>query len=140
MTTTAGTCTAHSSLGRVYNTQFDPTYYTQVKTAEVYGAVSSSSTTGWKATALTDTYGVRYRLQVYSSAEAGYISTFDIDPWDGRLYVRRLLQAQGGLRISSAAPTSSSDAGEVGQIATDASYIYVCTASNTWKRAALSSY
>jgi hypothetical protein len=37
-------------------------------------------------------------------------------------------------------PASSSDAGTTGQIAWDSSYLYVCVAPNTWKRAAISSW
>lgn len=37
-------------------------------------------------------------------------------------------------------PATSSGAGKKGQIKIDSSYIYVCTATNTWKRAALSAY
>ncbi len=37
-------------------------------------------------------------------------------------------------------PASSSAACTAGQIAVDASYVYVCTAANTWKRAALASW
>jgi len=37
-------------------------------------------------------------------------------------------------------PTSSSFPGRVGQMAADASWLYICTASNTWRRAALSTF
>jgi hypothetical protein len=37
-------------------------------------------------------------------------------------------------------PASASAAGEQGQIAIDSNYIYVCTATNTWKRAALTTW
>lgn len=39
-----------------------------------------------------------------------------------------------------AAPTTATDAGEPGQVAYDSSYFYVCTASNTWVRATLSTW
>jgi hypothetical protein len=38
------------------------------------------------------------------------------------------------------APTSATSKGVTGQIATDANYIYVCTATNTWKRAAIATW
>jgi len=38
------------------------------------------------------------------------------------------------------APASRNSTGTTGQIATDANYIYVCTATNTWKRAAIASW
>jgi hypothetical protein len=37
-------------------------------------------------------------------------------------------------------PTSSSASGSPGQIAADANYVYVCTAANTWKRTALTTW
>jgi hypothetical protein len=44
----------------------------------------------------------------------------------------------GGLRIANShTPASSSEACTAGQIHWDASFLYVCTATDTWKRAAL---
>jgi hypothetical protein len=39
-----------------------------------------------------------------------------------------------------AAPATSSATGVVGQIAQDGTYLYVCTAANTWKRVALTTF
>lgn len=44
------------------------------------------------------------------------------------------------LFATASAPSSASANGTAGQIAWDSSYIYVCTATNTWKRSALSSW
>jgi len=41
---------------------------------------------------------------------------------------------------SSKTPSSASDTGNPGEICWDENYIYVCVATNTWKRAALSSW
>lgn len=49
------------------------------------------------------------------------------------------LFVNGVLRAPLSTKTSSS-AGTAGQIAWDANYIYVCVATNTWKRAALASF
>ncbi len=38
------------------------------------------------------------------------------------------------------APASATSTGAAGQIATDANYIYVCVATNTWKRVAIASW
>jgi hypothetical protein len=46
----------------------------------------------------------------------------------------------GNLRITPVRPASSSSACTSGQIVWDADHIYVCTATNQWKRAALSAY
>ena len=42
--------------------------------------------------------------------------------------------------IPTHTPASASAAGTAGEIAWDSSYLYVCTASNTWKRVALSTW
>ena len=67
----------------------------------------------------------------------------------GRLLVGTSSQSGGSLlqvnddriRIaSSKTPASASDTGTAGEICWDASYIYVCTATNTWKRTAISTW
>ncbi|MGY5779977.1 hypothetical protein [Rhizobium sp. LEGMi135b] len=45
-----------------------------------------------------------------------------------------------GLRFQFNPPASSSASGTQGDVAFDANYIYVCAASNSWKRAALSAF
>lgn len=42
--------------------------------------------------------------------------------------------------VSDRTPSSSSDIGNKGEICKDNDYIYVCTASDTWKRIGLSSF
>jgi hypothetical protein len=53
-----------------------------------------------------------------------------------------LLQVNGDrVRIATAkTPASASDTGVAGEICWDANYIYVCTATNTWKRSAISTW
>ena len=46
----------------------------------------------------------------------------------------------GYLHIPNHTPSSASDTGIAGQICYDANYIYVCIATNTWKRVAISSW
>lgn len=46
----------------------------------------------------------------------------------------------GRPRINAPVPANSTAPGLAGEVAVDSNYIYVCTAPNTWKRAALSSY
>ena len=46
-----------------------------------------------------------------------------------------------GLRLTTTnAPSSASDTGTTGQIRYDSNYIYVCVATNTWKRVAISTW
>jgi hypothetical protein len=53
-----------------------------------------------------------------------------------------LLQVNGDrVRVATAkTPASASDTGTTGEICWDANYIYVCTATNTWKRSAISTW
>jgi hypothetical protein len=53
-----------------------------------------------------------------------------------------LLQVNGNrIRIATAkTPASATDTGVAGEICWDANYIYVCTATNTWKRTAISTW
>ena len=45
------------------------------------------------------------------------------------------------LRLRTAkTPSSSSDTGDAGSICWDENYIYVCTATNTWKRSPISTW
>lgn len=46
----------------------------------------------------------------------------------------------GKLMIGSQTPASASAAGEAGTIVWDSSFIYICTATNTWKRCAISTW
>ena len=42
--------------------------------------------------------------------------------------------------IDSSVPASAAATGTVGQIAFDTGYIYICTATNTWKRVAIATW
>ena len=44
------------------------------------------------------------------------------------------------LQVATATPASASATGTVGTIAWDASYIYVCVATDTWERAAIATW
>lgn len=45
-----------------------------------------------------------------------------------------------GESASANVPASASASGVSGQVAYDSNYIYVCVATNTWKRAALTTW
>jgi hypothetical protein len=53
-----------------------------------------------------------------------------------------LLQVNGDrIRVATAkTPASAADTGTAGEICWDADYIYVCTATNTWKRSAIATW
>ena len=57
------------------------------------------------------------------------------------LAVQGRIDADGGLQLASGtAPTSATATGLAGEIRWDANYIYVCVATNTWKRVAISTW
>lgn len=53
---------------------------------------------------------------------------------DGKLFI------EGNLNMPSDPPASASDTGTAGDIAWDSDYIYICTATDTWKRVAISTW
>ena len=42
--------------------------------------------------------------------------------------------------LSAGAPVTASDTGTKDEVAIDANYIYICTATNTWKRVAIATW
>jgi hypothetical protein len=55
--------------------------------------------------------------------------------------VTGLVRINGRFEIAPAyVPTLATDAGTQGQVAFDSNYIYYCTAANTWKRVAISTW
>ena len=48
--------------------------------------------------------------------------------------------ATGAATASSSAPTSATSTGTAGTIAYDSNYVYICVATNTWRRVAISSW
>jgi len=61
--------------------------------------------------------------------------------WDGSVFQSLLNSAGNTIRIGTARTvTNSTDTGNTGEICWDANYIYVCVATNTWKRVLLSTW
>lgn len=58
----------------------------------------------------------------------------------GRLRVSDGSTGLGQIMIASSTPASAAATGAAGTIVWDASYIYVCTAANTWKRVAIATW
>jgi hypothetical protein len=46
----------------------------------------------------------------------------------------------GQIRLEGSAPSTSSDTGTAGDMRFDSGFLYICTATNTWKRVALSTF
>ena len=64
----------------------------------------------------------------------------DVEIAGAGLSVQNRINADGGLKISSGAPASATSTGSAGEIKWDTNYIYVCVATNTWKRVAVSTW
>lgn len=60
----------------------------------------------------------------------------------GRFWVSTDTSGSGGWAtpVSASAPATAASAGVAGQIAYDSGFIYVCVATNTWKRVAIASW
>lgn len=69
-------------------------------------------------------------------------STEAVMLWDREL--QRPVVSQGGewrgVVLLSGAPATAASPGSPGQIAIDGGFIYVCTATNTWTRAAIATW
>jgi hypothetical protein len=82
----------------------------------------TETTTGSGAKLLAD-------FQVGSSSKASIDNT------------GKITTAADTIRVSTAkTPASATAAGSAGDIAWDANYVYVCTATNTWKRSAIATW
>ena len=55
-------------------------------------------------------------------------------------YSADIWKVEADFVIATKTPSSASDTGVTGTIAWDADYIYICTATNTWKRAAIATW
>ena len=52
----------------------------------------------------------------------------------------KLSAVDSSLTLISSVPSTNTSTGSVGQIAYDSTHIYLCVATNTWKRAELASW
>lgn len=78
-------------------------------------------------------YGVGGNVTVYTKADGGSLAQAMGVEND------QSVKFYGNIIAQQSTPTGPTAVGTAGQIAVDGSYIYVCTATNTWKRVAISS-
>jgi hypothetical protein len=132
-------------LGYTGSTFNDPDF-TITKANDGYifaGAVAGSGLGGNLviATDNTGTYGdiVFATSSFYANAE---VARFHGNLTSGSTFtVQSDILAKGKLVLSAGqAPATSSSTGIAGQVAYDANYVYICVATNTWKRSALSTW
>jgi hypothetical protein len=82
----------------------------------------------------TNLYGLNIEDQI------GATNSWAIKTGAGKVEFGDTLQLDRNLITTLHTPASSSEPCTTGQIADDANHHYVCTATNTWKRVALSSF
>lgn len=100
--------------------------------------------TGPTTNGLTNATAIGYSSQVGSSNSLvlGGTGSYAVKVGIGTTTPTQALDVNGNtIRVrQSRTPSSSSDTCEQGEIAWDGSYIYVCVATNTWMRSALSTF
>lgn len=117
------------------------------------GLGANTTVIGTSATTLTRLYGDLglgvdspsakvHALKTTEQLRLGYDATnytsFTVSSAGGLL----IKPSNNKIRLSDTArtPASATDTGNAGEVCWDSSFIYVCTATNTWKRAALSTW
>lgn len=79
--------------------------------------------------------------QLAASSATGADSANDILQIDGNCFINGNAfvtgTVTGSINLNATAPATDTAIGAVGEIRVDDSYIYVCTAANTWKRVEL---
>lgn len=89
----------------------------------------------------TDKAGAELAFQTGAAAEAMRIDSAGLVGVGTATPTEKLDVNGDAIRVrTSQTPASASAAGDAGQICWDANYIYVCTATNTWKRSALATW
>jgi hypothetical protein len=91
------------------------------------------SSINFHATGANVSYGLGGNVTVYTKADGGSLSQAVGVEND------QSVKFYGNLIIKTATPIGPTAVGVAGQIAVDTNYIYVCTATNTWKRVAITS-
>jgi len=68
--------------------------------------------------------------------------TMDLEDGETGRHDQTLCPASGRATVytATAVPTTASDAGKKGEIRSDATHMYICTADNTWIKSALTSF
>jgi hypothetical protein len=84
--------------------------------------------------------GTTKYMRVFSSGGIAFGTSLN-DPGSSTFSFENNVIIYGGLRLFTATtPASATAAGTTGSICWDANYIYVCTATNTWKRTAIATW
>jgi len=116
--------------------------------ATKYSTFGGWNTNDSRDRALNIGYGIndtnrRDIFTVLKSAKVGIdYSNFEANTRDEKLQIKGGVFAEGQYNINAmhVAPISATDTGTVGEIRVTSTFIYVCTATNTWVRSALTTW
>jgi hypothetical protein len=144
-TTSSGALVVSGGVGVAGNTNIGGALRFHTNTAlPGTASISKDATFGLNFYAST---GSTYDFTIFNAAGTGLLvnptgtsalTAFDTFTATGTLIANA---ASNAFRITTAqTPASATATGTAGTIAWDTSYIYVCTATNTWKRAAISTW
>lgn len=98
----------------------------------LYVLANAASTKHWAIYTTPGVSGGQTAFKIYDYVAGAAALSIEPSTWGVTL--------AGRLNIPTATPASAGAAGTAGDIAWDASYIYVCTAASTWKRAAIATW
>jgi hypothetical protein len=110
---------------------------TSAEDVSVGHPVASHPVAWYHATAPTNRFSTNYAVLLDdfgSNANDRNIQSRGSMPSNGRN------EFQGPVTLGTFTPSSASDTGIAGTVTWDSSFIYVCTATNTWKRAAIATW
>lgn len=135
-----GSTSGISSFGPISGTALNSTGGLLVSGTSVLGEIDASGVADIADT-LTLSKATGNGLAVTASADIGgnLVVSGSLSAVDVATFFQNTTFNQGVI-LNDAAPTSPTDTGIAGEVAVDADYIYVCTATNTWKRVALAAW
>jgi hypothetical protein len=108
--------------------------YSQFEVSVINGLTQFSSTT------VNQNFKIGVATSGSGSAPALYVDSVALRTGIFTETPAATLDVNGTFRISSSAPATHTSPGVTGQIAWDSGYVYVCVATNSWKRTALSTW
>lgn len=112
----------------------------QVITLPASVTLGTSTIEGLTGLAITVPVGVTLLHYVFNTIDCG--TTIEIVPVNRPRVATQIATGTPvtATKVSDAVPVSATSSGSAGQIAYDANFIYVCVATNTWKRTALTTW
>ena len=124
----------------------DVLHATPAGAVSIPGSLSVTSASGYALSLVPSGTGASALFVNLPSGTTGYpivaqtnsVNMFVVDSAGNATVTGLMFSGKLGMPLST--PATSGATGQAGQAKWDASYIYICTATNTWKRVALSTF